>query len=417
MHDASPQLRATPTPAGALSPQERRHREELEAVLDRLDAQAELSPDSFHRKAVRTQFRRQHVRAQLNHPGGTTSACDVLTRDLSSGGLAFVHNGYVHVGTRVEVALARVDNQAGTVAGAVVRCGHIAKTWHSVGVKFDAQIDTGQYVTGDPAAAPPDAHHARDAAGPKPGPLAGRLLHVDDDEMERRLLAHHLRHTALEVVGVARPEEAAERVAGSRFDLAVTEMRFPPRLAAADAESPPAVVHRGVPKSPVDQLRAAGFAGPIAVCTADTSEELMRSVASRNVRGVLRKPYTAARLAEKVAEWLAPAAGGEAGPLVSALGDDPALRPRLDAYVANLKKLQVVLAAATREGQLDCCRAVCLALRGSAAAHGFAAISEVAGETLSRLSSPAADVADVGPLLEKLADLCGRACAGRRAAA
>ena len=132
---------------------------------------------------------------------------------------------------------------------------------------------------------------------------------------------------------------------------------------------------------------------------------------------MLLKPYSAARLLARVAEWLAPPPAAEAGPLASSLGEGSAAWPRLADYVTNLKKLQIVLSAAVREGQVERCRAACLPLRGSAAGHGFAVIAEAAGEALGRLSSPAGGLEEARPSLEKLAGLCGRACVEPRAAA
>ena len=418
---ASPPL--TPlTPAAAGAPaaagvpaanatHDRRQWDELEAVLDKLDAQAELNPERNQRKAARAQFRRQHVRAHLSHPGGTVTACDVLTRDLSSGGLAFVHGGYVHVGTRVEVELRRNDAEAEAVHGVVMRCAHISRTWHSVGVKFDRPIAPEQFVGGGPARPAADA----DLAG-GPTPLAGRILHVDEDELERRLLAHHLRHTALQIVGVACPAEAAERLGEAAFDLVLTELRFKPRPDAAAAMLTPAPA-RKVGGSPVDAFRAAGHAGPVAVCTAEAGEELLRSVAQRHVRGVLLKPYTAGRLLGRVAAWLQPHNAGDGGPLVSTLvgtlvispAGHEAARDRLAAYVANLTKLSGVLSAAAAAGQADRCRSICLTVRGSATAHGFAALAEVAGTALAQLAPPAGDVGQARAALDRLAELCNRA--------
>ena len=417
MPDSHPPTR--PAAQAVQAGQDRRQWDELEAVLDKLDAQAELNPEHNQRKAVRAQFRRQHVRAQLTHPGGTVSACDVLTRDLSTGGLAFVHNGYVHVGTRVEVALRRPDGQEDAVTGTVMRCDHIARTWHSAGVKFDAKLDPLRYVAGLH-----DDDAAGDARPADPASLCGRLLHVDEDDLERRLLAHHLRQTGLEIIGVAGLSEAAEAIGGGPFDLVVTELRFQPRRDVPPEQSlvlPPTAQNTGgspaagrrAAKSPADVLRAAGHGGPLAVCTAEATEELLRSVAARHVRGVLCKPYTASRLLAKVAEWLAPPppAAADDAPLTSPLADRADLRPRLAAYVSNLHKLASVLSAAAAAGQLDRCRAAALTLRGSAAGYGFPALAESAGEALAKLAPAAADAAEARPAVERLARLCLRAAA------
>ena len=414
MPDAGPAPTSPPTAASrevrirsAQELQEARQARELEAILDKLDAQAALDPDRAQRQADRNTFRRRHIPVRISHPGGTVSACRVLTRDLSAGGLAFVHTGYVHVGTRVEFDLDRAGGGADAVAGTVARCAHIARTWHTVGVKFDSRIFPKQYLSDD--AETPDAAEAPAAVA------AGRVLHVDDDELERRLLAHHLRNTALQVVGVADVAAAVKELKKGGFDLVLTECRFESTASpgAEAAEAGPLVGGgRLFGKAVVEAIRAAGFKGPVALCTGETSEDVLRGSARWGIRGLLAKPYTAAGLVSGVGKWLAPPAAAAAqGPLVCTLDAGDPRRAKAGEYATNLHKLRPALEAATAAGHADRCRAICLTLRSSAARHGFVPVSDAAAQALTHLGDAPGVVAAV-PSLARLAALCGRADTG-----
>ena len=403
-----------------------KHLHELEALLDKLDAQAEIEGLGKDRRAVRSTFRRQQIPVRIDHPGGSVSECRVLTRDLSTGGLSFVHTGYVHVGTRVEVTLRRVEGGASDqILGTVMRCTHLGRTWHTVGVKFDARVVVDLY------ASPPAGDESRSGTGAgvtaaPPGPLSGRLLHVEQAEMERRLLAHHLRHTGLEVVGAGDIAEAMKLLRAGRFDVTVTDVNFvlrPEDEAAGEAgeggeKSGAGEGRRGrrSARAVVRALRATGHAGAIGVLTGETSEILLHGLDEAGAAGVLHRPCPAARLIEAVSDWL----GGDRdknnkrpGPLRSDLADQAEFRPALSRYVAGLSKLSAALRQSAEAGRDDDrCRAICQTLRTTAAAHGFAEIAAAADRTLALLQIRAASAdtsQDVREALTRLADLCGRA--------
>jgi hypothetical protein len=67
---------------------------ERKAMLDRLDAADAENPAKNRRGSTRLQYRRNSIAAHIHHPGGSTAACYVATRNLSDGGASFLYNGF-----------------------------------------------------------------------------------------------------------------------------------------------------------------------------------------------------------------------------------------------------------------------------------------------------------------------------------
>lgn len=89
------------------------------------------------------------VPIRIEHPGGGAVELLVCTRNISAGGLAFLHGGYVHRGSRCTVLLPTLDGRrqalVGTVAGGRLVEGRI----HEFGVAFEQKVDPSRFVQPD----------------------------------------------------------------------------------------------------------------------------------------------------------------------------------------------------------------------------------------------------------------------------
>lgn len=72
----------------------------------------------------------------------------VRCRNISIGGLGFLHGAYVHPGTRVVLTLVSANKQGYRINGTIIRCRHLTKTVHEVGVAFDETIDLESMLPG-----------------------------------------------------------------------------------------------------------------------------------------------------------------------------------------------------------------------------------------------------------------------------
>jgi len=100
--------------------------------------------------------KRKHLRFPFNqgvelvilvrHPGGGMGSFQVVSYDLSKGGVGFLHARYLHPGTSCLVIMTTLDDRRIKVPGSVVRCQHVRGQIHSMGVAFDKPIDINHFI-------------------------------------------------------------------------------------------------------------------------------------------------------------------------------------------------------------------------------------------------------------------------------
>lgn len=91
-----------------------------------------------------TMVRRAAIRVQ--HMDGRTSSHVIRTRNISSGGVAVVHNVYLHLKTRCHLVLVTRHNEGVGLAASVAWCRHIEGLGHEIGLSFDKAIDVTEFV-------------------------------------------------------------------------------------------------------------------------------------------------------------------------------------------------------------------------------------------------------------------------------
>jgi hypothetical protein len=111
---------------------------QLQELFAKLDA-ASLAEPFEGRQNERFPYRLKGCVVHMQQPGdGSPRAFLVPTRNISSGGVSFLHGGYVHTGTHCTVQLITAHGTWADVPGEVVRCSYVQGQIHEVGVKFDA---------------------------------------------------------------------------------------------------------------------------------------------------------------------------------------------------------------------------------------------------------------------------------------
>jgi hypothetical protein len=115
-------------------------------LLDRLDATDALNPHKNRRRAPRIPYRKNNVTIRIHHPGGSTAASYVSTRNLSDGGISFLYHGFLYKGTHVEVVLTRLTGGEDVHAGVVQHCALVQRMYHLIGVQFTIKIAPELYL-------------------------------------------------------------------------------------------------------------------------------------------------------------------------------------------------------------------------------------------------------------------------------
>lgn len=163
-----PQDSKTPEDAPRLFDSVRMSKKEYQSLLSDME-RAAVAPVKRHgpNKNRRVQARYGYHQdakliCQMSQDLGSTMQIIVRCRNISIGGLGFLHGSYVHPGTRVVLTLISANKQGYRINGSIVRCRHLTKNIHEVGVAFDETIDLEAMLPGlaeelpDAAPTPPD---------------------------------------------------------------------------------------------------------------------------------------------------------------------------------------------------------------------------------------------------------------------
>lgn len=249
------------------------HGNQLRTLLDQLDGSVRGQTRQF----MRWPFRRECVSVQIIHADGSRTVVDMVTRNISAGGISLLHSSYLHVGTRLIVGVPGISVGLAQLKGVVRACRHVQGRVHEVGIEFEQRINLADFLPCDLI----DGGHTLDAVDPKQ--LTGRVLIIDGSGIDRRIMRHLLRETALTV-------DEAPSLADARAGLSRT---------------PDIVLHERTLATPdaLATLRGALGTRPIVV-VADSLDPTRESVRELDVDGFLTKPLDGRSLLRMLGEFL-----------------------------------------------------------------------------------------------------------------
>ncbi len=158
---------------------------------------------------------------QMHHPGGSIVNYLVRSRNLSSGGIAFLHGAFVYQGTRCAVALMTTANRVAPFNGKVVRCQLVHRHIHDVGVCFDRPIRLSDFI-------PPHAVGGNMMGAEQALPrLSGRVLYVEDSISDQELMRFHLASVDVTMQTAANGLAAMDMISSTRYDMVITGVWLP----------------------------------------------------------------------------------------------------------------------------------------------------------------------------------------------
>ena len=114
--------------------------EVVETALDELDKAAATGVDR-NRRSRRFRFRNEDSIVDVRQPG-SVSPCRfrIITRDLSAGGLSFLHRGFLHAESKCTFIVIDRTGKPRTFTGTVVQSQYVANGAHLVSCRFDKGI-------------------------------------------------------------------------------------------------------------------------------------------------------------------------------------------------------------------------------------------------------------------------------------
>jgi CheY-like chemotaxis protein len=307
----------------------------LTGILDELDACPSTPVSQNHRIDERFRYRKKRLTAWIQQPGDAApKKHSVLPRNLSEGGVGFLHSGFVHTGSKVTVQLITLHGTWQDVEGLVATCRHVRGALHEVGVQFLTHIQPSVYCT--------DAVHPR-------------ILLVDDDPFIIRLGKVMLTKLNADVTCVDDGQAAIDVALRETFDLIMMDVEMP--------------IMDGL--TATRELRSKGYSGRIVAATARTQSGDRESCIEAGFDDYFPKPYdkdALARLLESV----------NREPVFSSLSDDPATTEIVNAFIADLPQRIREFEEASQGDDAHALEMLARRMKGDGAMYGFEILTELA---------------------------------------
>lgn len=345
-------------------------------ALVSLAEETAIRPDAPVTQARRSamqgvRFERNAVKFYIYHPGGSASCKSAFVYRINTHVAAILHRGYIHPGTRCEVDLVSLDNDAVLVRATIVQCRHLTGLIHDSLVEFEERLDLRRFVKWTPELA------ALVAETEKPRPLRGRVLHIEPSTSERALFASRLSNTQLRLTAVPdAPAAYDETKRTGNWQLIVSELRVGENIATEIAR----------------KLRDLGEHAPLLLLTSERGPRRQKVVDESEAAGVLDKPYSLDALLALVSSLLPVTVTGDfdmcpSGRVCSTLREGDEARQLVEGYIAECASNLAELERSVLHDDVRACRGLCLWLAGSAHAFGFSVIADHAGQVVTEIDA------------------------------
>ena len=367
-------------------------------LVETLDQQSKLSKVDREKRNIRADYHSRQVAITLVQASGLAVRHQILSRNLSRWGIAFIHGQYVYDNTRCEITLPLLDGETYTVLGQTVRCRHVGGIVHEVSIRFDEPIELDLFVALTTEEIQRHSQERSDdlaSSAPAEVECDLRALVVDHQRIERKLYGLWLSEIGL------RSSEAigAEHVLG-------LVLREPTDLILIDHVSDS---READGCTLVRQIRDAGFNGAIVGMSSDESDQMREQMLEAGCNTFMPKPFDKAAL-QVVIEQLLSLAGGQsdvAEPIFSTQADVESMRPLVRDFVQGVGEHVASLHRAVRQEDYPQLTQVCLQLK-TAAGFGFDRVTEGARQTLEGLDETNRDLETVKSSVDELIEILRR---------
>jgi len=341
-------------------------RDHLLDTLEKLAAESQITKNV--RAHDRVSFSIKPFPVTFLHPGGVETRCLVTARNLSVGGLGFLHGGFLYQGTLCEMQVPTIYGDHRTLRGSVRSCRHVSGNIHDIGVQFDDAIDPYEFLEVGDA---PSSGYTCDIKAPS---LTGAVVALQAFTPDARLLAHHLASTSITLTARADYEEARDDIASGRADLVIVDDRALGSNGGADV---------------MQALHMDGFTGPVIALTSDSSTAWLSSVRQHGFADVLIKPYDVGKLFACLAQHLPDLAGTgpTAGKIFSEIATSPGAIDLLQSFLAEVDSAVGEVRGALAKGDRQTIRSLCLGLKGSGRGYGYPRLSDAAREVVDAIDA------------------------------
>lgn len=368
----------------------------VEAIDERSSAQQ--APNDVERRNLRVSYNASGVRVTVCTAGAEVTF-DVVPRNLSRMGMAFLHGRFVYPDTPCHVALPTQDGSGTFIDGRIRMCRHIGGIVHEVSVVFNEPIDLSLLVDMTPDEAKQHDQERSDDMSDEPGgdglASRGQALIIDDYEADRRLATHWLCKIDMTAVETADADAAMTAIKSDTYDLILVDMNLGAGKSGAEV---------------IKQIRTGGYCGSILAMSSTGDESVRKDAIASGANAFLDKPINPDGLKRQVQELLGADGGapGDASPIISSMAEDHSMRPLLREFVSGLAGTVDRLRTARAANEVDSIREICSQLRGTGSGYGFEDVTRAAETVLAVIDESQDQVDDVRKKLNGLIETLRR---------
>lgn len=360
-------------------------------LLDNLDHAAKEGGGGQSRRAnQRMEYRADKIQVTVTHPGGTPGRFYVKARNLSSGGISFIHGGFLHIGTECKIVLVSVTGEEKIILGKVRSCRYVSANVHEVGVKFYEKLDISRFVNpyskvtstdGAPAIGPAPVEE-------KPITLSGEALVVSSNAVELKTLAQRLDVSGMNVVQADCVGTALDQLKRLPIDVVLW----------ADGADVKTVA------SQIATVRGAGYKRAIVAVVTSDSPPPPAALDPGGLCNVIARPIDVTDLVKMISELTQKT---DSAPILSELTPASGSNDLINFFVDQTKTAARELAEALAANDIEAARKTCRSLKSTAGGYGFPGVAEAARHADSTLDS-AAQLADATKQVQSLVSMLKR---------
>ncbi len=352
-------------------------------LLGRLDETPVGANEDDRRRSKRWEYRRSDIAVLVQHPGGGTGRYLVCARNISAGGISFIHGGYLHPGSECQIVLPRRDGMPLPVTGIIVHCRHLEGCFHEIGIRFAQELDTASLL--------PQSEDGESEAGDQTlelPALDGQVLVVDRSHSDRKLLTHHLTATGVTLTMVDTTGAALDAIHRRQFEIVLCDLNLEGDIVRM-----------------ITQIRETDYQGTIIVVTAENVPARLVEARAAGANEIIGKPFSPLYLASVLAEWLEATPGDH--PIYSSLEEKPGMPELIGEFIEQAQRMARQLEKSLDAGETGSLREICLGLAGSGRGYGFPVLTDAARDAITALDT-SQNRKDCEAPLRRLGEICRR---------
>jgi CheY-like chemotaxis protein len=260
--------------------------EESSYLIDKLDAD-DMSREGGGSQGANIVRVRWSVPLRVEFADGNEQGFRVLTRAIRSDSIDVLHGGYLHTGLPCILTLMTQEGEGLVLHCTVGSCEHLSGRVHKMRLALSSHLDSTLLQS--------IGNRENKPGGSELSQLGGKLLHVEDSDLDTTLLHQTLKDTSVRIVDSEHGFGAIAAIERESFDAVLCDLTLPDMSG----------------ESLILALREHNFTGPIAIVTGIREKVRLQGALAAGACDILLKPYLKERMHKTLSRVLPKIGSGQ----------------------------------------------------------------------------------------------------------